>query len=94
VVKRQLGSAFAGSRSPVVQYYAIRALLPDCEVVLSALAHLSSTQPSDVVKAFAAGAPYLRVDGIIHEQEAELLRAIADTLECPIPPFVEVTPET
>lgn len=139
VVKRHLGSAFAESRSPVVQYYAIRALLPDCEVILSALAHLSSTQPPDVVKAFAAGAPYLRVDapislvpreqcgiaaidealnrlalaapiikknlleacvhvigadGIIHEQEAELLRAIADTLECPIPPFVEVTPET
>jgi len=135
VVRRHLGSQFAKSRSPVVQYYAIRALLPDCEVVLSAMAYLSSTQSNDVVKAFAAGAPYLRVDapisllpreqcgisaidaalnrlalaapiikknlleacahvvgadGIIREEEAELLRAIADTLECPIPPFLEI----
>jgi hypothetical protein len=100
------------------------------------MAHLSSTRSNDVVKAFAAGAPYLRVDvpisllpreqcgiaaidqaldrlvlaapiikknlleacahvdgadGIIHEEEAELLRAIADALECPVPPFVEIT---
>ena len=27
-------------------------------------------------------------DGLIQEREAELLRAIADTLDCPIPPFV------
>lgn len=27
-------------------------------------------------------------DGVIQEREAELLRAIADTLDCPIPPFV------
>ena len=30
-------------------------------------------------------------DGLIQEREAELLRAIADTLDCPIPPFVEIT---
>ncbi|MGC8989389.1 MAG: M48 family metallopeptidase [Verrucomicrobiia bacterium] len=135
VAKRHLESQFEQSRSPVVQYYAIRTLLPDCEIILSAMAHLSSTQSTDVVRAFEAGAPYLRVDapvsllprekcgiaaidealnrlalaapiikknlleacarvvgadGVIHEQEAELLRAIADTLECPIPPFVEL----
>ncbi|MCL4787969.1 MAG: M48 family metalloprotease [Verrucomicrobia bacterium] len=28
-------------------------------------------------------------DGVIQEHEAELLRAIADTLDCPIPPFVK-----
>ena len=28
-------------------------------------------------------------DGVIQETEAELLRAIADTLDCPMPPFVE-----
>ena len=27
-------------------------------------------------------------DGVILESEAELLRAIADTLDCPMPPFV------
>jgi len=27
-------------------------------------------------------------DGVLHEAEAELLRAIAETLDCPLPPFV------
>ena len=27
-------------------------------------------------------------DGVIQESEAELLRAIADTLDCPMPPFL------
>jgi len=30
-------------------------------------------------------------DGVIQEREAELLRAIADSLDCPIPPFVTET---
>jgi hypothetical protein len=29
-------------------------------------------------------------DGVIQEREAELLRAIAETLDCPIPPFVRI----
>jgi hypothetical protein len=28
-------------------------------------------------------------DGVMTENEAELLRAVADTLDCPIPPFVQ-----
>lgn len=52
---------------------------------------------------FALAAPQLKknlieacvqvvgADGLIQEREAELLRAIADTLDCPIPPFVELT---
>ncbi len=28
-------------------------------------------------------------DGQVTEREAELLRAIADSLDCPVPPFVE-----
>ena len=31
--------------------------------------------------------PLLAV-GVIQVEEAELLRAVADTLDCPIPPFV------
>jgi uncharacterized tellurite resistance protein B-like protein len=27
-------------------------------------------------------------DGVLMESEAELLRAIADTLDCPLPPLV------
>jgi Zn-dependent protease with chaperone function len=33
-------------------------------------------------------------DGLIQEREAELLRAVAETLDCPIPPFVEVEENT
>ena len=29
-------------------------------------------------------------DGVVQEREAELLRAIAETLDCPIPPFVQI----
>jgi hypothetical protein len=29
-------------------------------------------------------------DGVIQERQAELLRAIAETLDCPIPPFVRI----
>ena len=28
-------------------------------------------------------------DGLVTEREAELLRAIADSLDCPMPPFVD-----
>jgi hypothetical protein len=28
------------------------------------------------------------MDGLIQEMEAELLRAVADTLDCPLPPFI------
>jgi uncharacterized tellurite resistance protein B-like protein len=30
-------------------------------------------------------------DGVILEAEAELLRAVADTLDCPMPPFVQTS---
>ncbi|HVR35676.1 MAG TPA: hypothetical protein VMS21_07470 [Methylomirabilota bacterium] len=35
-------------------------------------------------------------DGVLHPREAELLRAIADTLDCPLPPLLSpkgVSPE-
>ena len=31
-------------------------------------------------------------DGVLQSREAELLRAIADTLDCPLPPFLETAP--
>jgi hypothetical protein len=122
----------------VVQYYTLQPLLPDCLVVLSALAYVGGSAASDVGNAFDAGAPYLRApddgglqllskencgvnqidaalnrlaqavpaikknlidacvhvvaaDGVIQEAEAELLRAISETLDCPMPPLgVEV----
>jgi len=134
VIRRQLEPQFNQTPPRAIQYYSIKPLVPDCSVVLSALANISSGDPTEVEKAFLAGAPYLRApegewqllsrdacglaqidaalnrlalavpqikknlleaciqvvgaDGVIQEREAELLRAIADTLDCPIPPFV------
>jgi hypothetical protein len=136
IILRHLTLQFSGARPPVVQYYTLKPLVPDCAVVLSALANVSSSDPVAVQKAFEAGAPYLRApndgdltllpreqcgvdkidaalnrlalavptikknlieacvytvgaDGVMLESEAELLRAVADTLDCPIPPFVQ-----
>ena len=135
IILRNLAPQFSAARPPVVQFYTIKPLVPDCVVVLSALAYVGGNNPDAVGKAFAAGAPYLRApndvvvallpldqcrltqidpalnrlaqavptikknlidacvhvvgaDGVIQESEAELLRAIADTLDCPIPPFL------
>jgi Zn-dependent protease with chaperone function/uncharacterized tellurite resistance protein B-like protein len=135
IILRHLTPQFGGARPPVVQFYTIKPLVPDCVVVLSALAQVGSDDAGEIKKAFDAGAPYLRApgdadlnllpkencgmnlldaalnrlaqavpqikknlidacvhvvgaDGVIQEAEAELLRAIADTLDCPMPPFL------
>ncbi len=135
IVIKNLDSQFHGATKPLIEYYSMKPLAPDCSVILSALANVSSKDPSEIQKAFDAGAPYLRApddadlqlfppdqcgvqkidaalnrlviaapiikknlleacvqvigaDGVILETEAELLRAIADTLDCPMPPFV------
>ncbi|MCS7338728.1 MAG: Zn-dependent protease with chaperone function, partial [Verrucomicrobiae bacterium] len=109
--------------------------LPDCAVLLSALAHLGHPDVAAARAAFELGWPHLRVntpgfellphsectldkidsalnrlseavphikkllldaaahtvsaDGMINDNEAELLRAIADALDCPVPPFIQ-----
>jgi len=134
IVLRNLAPQFSKVRPPVIQFYSLKPLVPDCVVVLSALANVSSSDTAEVQKAFDQGTPYLRAsdgdltllpseqcdvnqvdtalnrlvqavpqikknlieacihtvaaDGVIKESEAELLRAIADTLDCPIPPFL------
>jgi hypothetical protein len=135
IVLRHLAPQFGKTRPPTVQYYTLKPLVPDCAVVVSALANVGSSDASEIQKAFNLGAPYLRApdnvdlallpreqcgveqidaalnrlalavpiikknlieacahtvgaDGVIQEAEAELLRAVADTLDCPMPPFV------
>jgi hypothetical protein len=135
IILRHLDSRFNGPGKSVVQFYTIKPLVPDCAVVLSALANVSSDDATEISKAFETGAPYLRApddadlnlmpkencgvkeidaalnrlaqavpiikknlieacvhvvgaDGVIKESEAELLRAISDTLDCPMPPFM------
>jgi Zn-dependent protease with chaperone function len=135
IVLRHLEPQFAKSKPMVIQFYTLKPLVPDCAILLSALANVSSDNDDEISKAFEAGAPYLRAsndndlqllpreqcgvnqidtalnrlaqavptikrnlieacvhtvgaDGVIKESEAELLRAIADTLDCPMPPFM------
>jgi hypothetical protein len=124
----------AAPRPATVQFYTLKPLVPDCAVILSALANVGSSDAGEIQKAFATGVPFLRApadlvpellprencgveqldaalnrltlavpiikknlieasarvigaDGVILEAEAELLRAIADTLDCPVPPL-------
>ena len=132
---RHLEPQFKRRDRSITQFYSIKPLLPDCSVLLSALAHSGHVDGDDAAKAFAAGIPHLRhgftglrmlqaadcglgpldealgrlaqavpqikknvldacahtvaADGVIHANEAELLRAIADALDCPIPPFLK-----
>jgi Zn-dependent protease with chaperone function len=135
IVLRHLAPHFVQARKPVVQFYALRPLAPDCAVLLSALAYIGQSEPDKVAFAFQQGAQSLSyaaqaelplmpeaecdlsqvdaalnrlaqavpqikknvlnacaqtvaADGLIQELEAELLRAIADALDCPLPPFL------
>jgi Zn-dependent protease with chaperone function len=138
IVLRNLDSQFNGPQKSVVQFYSIKPLVPDCAIVLSALANVGSDDAAEIEKAFETGAPYLRApddadlnllpkencgvneidaalnrlaqavpiikknlieacvhvvgaDGVIVESEAELLRAISDTLDCPMPPLIQTS---
>jgi Zn-dependent protease with chaperone function len=135
IVLRHLAPKFGGARPAAVQFYTLKPLVPDCAVILSALAYVSSDDATEIQNAFFAGAPFLRApensglllapagqcgveqvsaaldrlalavpiikknlleacvrvvgaDGVIQESEAELLRAVADSLDCPMPPFL------
>ena len=135
IVLRRLDPHFNGARKPLVQYYALKPLLPDCAVILSALARVGDDDADKIASAFQQGAqplayaaqtelslvsaeecelskvdmalnrlsqaaPQIKknvlnscaqvvaADGLIQETEVEMLRAIADTLDCPLPPFI------
>jgi hypothetical protein len=55
----------------------------------SALDLLAQASPSVKRNVLLACAQTVAADGQVLYREAELLRAIADTLDCPVPPFVE-----
>ena len=67
-------------------------LLPETECELAqvdeALNRLCQAVPQIKKNVLNACAQTVTADGVIQEMEAELLRAIADTLDCPIPPFI------
>ena len=67
-------------------------LLPESECELAqvddALNRLCQAVPQIKKNVLNACAQTVAADGVIQEMEAELLRAIADTLDCPMPPFI------
>jgi DnaJ-domain-containing protein 1 len=54
-----------------------------------ALRRLAQAVPQIKKNVIDACAHTVAADGVIQPNEAELLRAIADALDCPIPPFVK-----
>jgi Zn-dependent protease with chaperone function len=68
-------------------------LLPPEECDLAnmdaALDRLSQAVPQIKKNLLEACAQTVAADGVIQQGEAELLRAIADALDCPLPPFVQ-----
>ena len=63
----------------------------ELEQVDAALNRLTQAVPQIKKNVLNACAQTVAADGVIQVMEAELLRAIADTLDCPMPPFL-VTP--
>jgi uncharacterized tellurite resistance protein B-like protein len=70
-------------------------LLPPADCGLSqineALDRLALAAPQIKKNLLAACIHVVGADGVIQENEAELLRGIAETLDCPLPPFVSNT---
>jgi Zn-dependent protease with chaperone function len=136
MIARQLRAHFEGPNTNPPRYGRVRDLLPECALLLSALAHVGNENEAEARTAFALGANFLDAPGAqptfvprsewdlaavdaaltklaaYHEplrrnvllacgktvaaddhltnREAELLRAIADALDCPLPPFIEM----
>ena len=54
----------------------------------AALDRLAQAVPQIKKNLLEACVRVVEADGVIQESEAELLRGIAETLDCPIPPFL------
>lgn len=136
MVARQLRAYFEGPDLDQARYGRIQDVLPECALLLSALAHVGQEDDEPAARtAFAQGQQFLDAPGAqiqfvprsewdlagvdaalarlakcpagvqrnillacgktvaadnqVTEREAELLRAIADSLDCPMPPFVD-----
>lgn len=134
MLKRHLWPHYRKTKKTATQYYALKPLLGDCEVLLSGLVNVGHDTEEKRRKAFQAGvarlggeavgltlqplekanltqidaaldrlatsSPMIKKqaldacahavgsDGVIEPREAELLRAVADGLDCPLPPLL------
>lgn len=66
----------------------------DCTLdrIKAALARYENAKPPLKRDLLEAASVCVLADGVVSNREAELIRAIADAIGCPIPPFMHVTP--
>ena len=87
----QAALAKAASELP----YTVLNLLPatqcDLKALEAALKRLNQLQPLQKPRLLKAMARCIEHDGRIEVAEAELLRAVADLLDCPMPPLLHTT---
>jgi Zn-dependent protease with chaperone function len=89
----QVQAAFQAGAQPLSYATGVpMTLLPpdrcDLSQVDEVLNHLDVAGPQIKKNVLNACAQTVAADGVLQEMEAELLRAIADTLDCPMPPFL------
>ena len=63
----------------------------DLKALEAALKRLNQLQPLQKPRLLKAMARCIEHDGRIEVAEAELLRAVADLLDCPLPPLLNTT---
>jgi peptidase M48-like protein len=89
---QRAAQAFAGGAGHLADTRAVAALLPFEQCGLAdldrALAELAKASPTMKQKLLEACAATIAFDHRVTIQEGELLRAIADSLDCPMPPFL------
>jgi hypothetical protein len=78
------GAAQLGAPSGLQLLHPSKASLTDLDTALDALATAS---PPVKQRLLAAAVAAVSADGTLTPDEAEALRAIADSLDCPVPPF-------
>ncbi len=61
----------------------------DTEVLEKATDHLKNLKPLQKPRLLKAMASCIKADGLVSPEEAELLRAVAALLDCPIPPLLK-----
>jgi hypothetical protein len=62
--------------------------LKDFDLALEELATASLAVKKTILTACSVAVVH---DGVVNDNQFELLRAVADTVDCPIPPFVPTT---
>jgi Zn-dependent protease with chaperone function len=90
----QARAAFEGGAATMIQRTGVSLSLlagPDCTLdqVNRSLKRLCKAVPQIKKTVLNACAQTVAADGKIASREAEMLRAIASTLDCPLPPFVQ-----